>query len=203
MLKVGLTGGIGSGKTTVANLFEQRSITIVDADQIAHALVEPGEPGLAAIVEHFGVELLDANGELIRPKLRGIVFTSPDKKKKLESILHPLIYDTIDKEVCKLNSTYCILSVPLLIETGQCGRVDRILVVDCSVELQYARVKKRDGLNNEEIKRILSTQTSRQEKLAVADDVIRNESDIAALEKQIEKLHNFYLNISTKPGLSN
>jgi len=203
MLKVGLTGGIGSGKTTVANLFEKRSIKIVDADQIAHALVEPGEPGLAAIIEHFGVELLDENGRLRRSKFRSIIFRSPDKKKKLESILHPLVYDTIDKEVCKLNSTYCILSVPLLIETGQCSRVDRILVIDRSVELQYARVKKRDGLKPEEIKRILSTQTSRQGKLAVADDVIRNESDIASLDTQIEKLHNFYLNISEKNGLSN
>ncbi len=203
MLKIGLTGGIGSGKTTVANLFQKRGTPIIDADKISHALVEPGMPGLNQIAASFGNKILDSNGRLNRPKMRELIYSSPDKKKLLESILHPLVYEAIDKEVCKQNTTYCILSVPLLIETEQCHRVDRVLVVDIPIKMQYARVKARDGLMEEEIERIVSAQASRDKKLAKADDVISNSSDISSLDKQVEKLHNFYLDFSDNTGLKN
>ena len=203
MLKIGLTGGIGSGKTTVAMLFEKRGVPIIDADQISHALTEPGMPGLERIVASFGTEVLDTEGRLSRSTMREIIFSSPAQKELLESILHPLVYDSIDKEVCNQNTTYCILSVPLLIETKQCHRVDRVLVVDVPAEIQLARVKARDGLKDEEIERIVSTQAPRETKLAIADDVISNASDISSLDKQVEKLHNFYLEFSDNTGLSN
>ena len=203
MLKIGLTGGIGSGKTTVANLFKKRGVPIIDADKISHALVEPGMPGLDQIAASFGNKVLDSDGRLNRTMMREIIYSSPDKKALLESILHPMVYEAIDKEVCKQNTTYCILSIPLLIETEQCHRVDRVLVVDTPVKMQYARVKGRDGLMEEEIERIILAQASQDKKLAIADDVISNSSDLSSLDKQVEKLHNFYLDFSDNTGLQN
>lgn len=202
MLTIGLTGGIGCGKSAVARLFEKRSIPVVDADRIAHALVEPGQPALAAIVEAFGAQVLEQDDRLDRVKLRQIVFASPEHKFRLESILHPLVYQRINEELADLDAPYCIVCVPLLFETRQQHRVDRVLVVDCSVELQYERVAQRDRMAADAIERILKAQVTREERLKGADDILTNESTFEQLDKQVEKLHNFYLALSEQTGFS-
>ncbi|MCI0653307.1 MAG: dephospho-CoA kinase [Methylococcaceae bacterium] len=203
MLKIGLTGGIGCGKTVVANLFKQNRIEIIDADEIAHALVEPGKAGLNRIVHRFGANILDPHGHLNRATLRDIVFNSPRQRKSLEAILHPLIYQHIETEIGQLRGRYCVVCVPLLLETGRRALFDRILIIDCPVELQVERVRIRDNLSDDQIARILNSQAGREERLAAADDVIVNDSDLAALDKQVEKLHNFYSEISKGSGWSN
>lgn len=202
MLKIGLTGGIGCGKTVVANLFRQRGIAIIDADEIARRVVEPGETGLKTVVQHFGSRILDPSGQLNRAALREIVFNSPRQRKELEAILHPLVYQRIASEIHRVRGTcaYCIVSVPLLFETGRIELFDRILVIDCPVELQYRRVRNRDHLDDAQIARILDSQASREEKLSAADDVIFNDRDLTSLDNQVEKLHNFYLKLTTSTG---
>ena len=191
MLKIGLTGGLGCGKTTVANLFAAKGVPVLDADQIARELVEPGQPALAAIVREFGEEFLEA-GQLNRVRLREVVFQCPERKRQLESILHPMVFDAMQRQLATLRSDYCILCIPLLFETKQQAFVDRILVVDCPVELQYERVKNRDGLEMAEIGRIIQSQVSRQERLAAATEVIENSGQMEQLVEQVEKLHRMY-----------
>ena len=200
MLKIGLTGGIGSGKTTAARLFEKRSVAVIDADRIARALVEPGGAALAAVLEQFGEQLLDNGNRLNRAKLREIVFSSPERRQLLESIIHPLVFRAIEEKLAELDSPYCILSIPLLLETNQQNRVDRVLVVDCTVKLQIDRVIERDSLSPDEVQRILNAQVSREQRLSAADDVLGNASTIEELDKQVEKLHNFYLTLSEQTG---
>jgi len=200
MLKIGLTGGIGSGKTTAARLFEKRSITVIDADRIARALVEPGGPALAAVAEQFGEHLIVDGGRLNRSDLREIVFSSPERRQQLESILHPLVYRAIDEALTAVKAPYCILSIPLLLEANQRKRVDRVLVVDCPVGLQIARVIERDHLSPGGVRRILNAQVSREQRLGAADDILDNCSTIEELDKQVEKLHNFYLTLSEQTG---
>jgi dephospho-CoA kinase len=200
MLRIGLTGGIGCGKTTVADRFRRKGIAVLDADEIARSLAEPGQVGWEGIVKRFGPHLLDPNGNIDRGALREIVFNSPAEKKALEEILHPLVYQRIDAEVSRLQGSYCIVCVPLLVETGQTNRFDRILVIDCPVEFQYERVKARDRLDRGQIARIIDCQSSREERLSVADDVIINDADLASLDNQVEKLHNFYLAFSKSTG---
>ena len=191
MLKIGLTGGLGCGKTTVANLFAAKGVPVLDADQIARELVEPGQPALAAIVREFGEEFLEA-GQLNRVRLREVVFQCPERKRQLESILHPMVFDAMQRQLATLRSDYCILCIPLLFETKQQAFVDRILVIDCPVELQYERVKNRDGLEMAEIGRIIQSQVSRQERLAAATEVIENSGHMEQLVEQVEKLHRMY-----------
>jgi dephospho-CoA kinase len=191
MLKIGLTGGLGCGKTTVANLFAAKGVPVLDADQIARELVEPGQPALAAIVREFGEEFLEA-GQLNRVRLREVVFQCPERKRQLESILHPMVFDAMQRQLATLRSDYCILCIPLLLETKQQAFVDRILVIDCPVELQYERVKNRDGLEMAEIGRIIQSQVSRQERLAAATEVIENSGQMEQLVEQVEKLHRMY-----------
>ncbi|MGH8556148.1 MAG: dephospho-CoA kinase [Methylococcales bacterium] len=198
MLKIGLTGGIGCGKTVVANLFKRNWIEIIDADEIAHKLVEPGKAGLNRIVDRFGTNILDPHGHLNRTALRELVFNSSQQRKSLEAILHPLIYQQIESELSRLRGPYCIVCVPLLLETGRKALFDRILVIDCPVEMQVERVRIRDNLNHDQIVRILHSQAGREERLLTADDVISNDADLASLDKQVEKLHNFYSEISKR-----
>ncbi len=193
-LKIGLTGGIGSGKTTVCKLFADYSIPIIDADIIARQLVEPGQPALAEIVRQFGAEVLN-NDSLDRKKLGEIIFADKEKKKQLESILHPAIYQRLRQLADSQQSPYCILAIPLLLETGMDNLVDRILVIDCPLELQYDRVRQRDGLSDEQIKRIIASQISRQERLAQADDIIDNSKSSIELAEQVKNLHNLYLSL--------
>ena len=161
MLKIGLTGGIGCGKSTVARIFEQLKTPVIDADDIAHQLVAIGQPALAQIQQEFGTDVLNPDGSLNRKKLRELIFSDPEQKQKLESILHPLVYQSIQAELKQLNTPYCIICIPLLFETNMTRLVDRILVVDCPVETQIERIRKRDNMTIERIQSIIDSQVSR------------------------------------------
>ena len=193
-LKIGLTGGIGSGKSTVTELFQSLSVPVIDADIIAHQLVEPGQAALKIISQTFD-DILQADGSLNRTKLRSMVFADPDKKKQLEAILHPLVFQRMDEQARQLDAPYCILSIPLLLETHSNHRVDRILVIDCPTELQHQRVKQRDNLENEQIEQIIASQISREQRLKQADDIIDNSKSVTELAEQVKNLHNLYLSL--------
>lgn len=200
MLIVGLTGGIGSGKSTVAERFAARDVPVIDADVIAREVVEPGTPGLARIVEAFGRDILDENGRLDRSRLGARVFQDPESRKRLEAILHPLIRAEIQRRITHITAPYCVLVIPLLIETGQTDLVHRVLVVDTPRELQYRRVAARDNRPRAEIEAILDVQAGREDRLAAAHDVIVNDADLDALDRQVARLHQRYLELSrTKP----
>ena len=196
MLKIGLTGGIGCGKTSATNYFAKLGIPIIDADKISHALVEPGMPALIQIRQTFGEETINDNGSLNRKVLRDIIFSDLVKKKKLESILHPRVYAEMQRRVDRLHNIYVILSIPLLLETKMQNFVDRILIIDCSVKVQFERVKARDQLSNERIQSILDSQVSREQRLLSGDDIIDNSGSIIALEESLKKLHNLYISLS-------
>ena len=196
MLKIGLTGGIGSGKTTVANYFAALGVPVIDADQIARELVAPGQPALQAIVDAFGSAVLDSAGHLDRTRLRAMVFGADahaGPRQLLESILHPLIRTEMQRRAQAMTAPYGLLAIPLLVEGGQTDLVERILVVDAPEALQYQRVRQRDNaLPAEEITAILRAQASRQQRLAVADDIIVNDGDLEKLHQQVLILHQFY-----------
>ncbi len=196
MLKVGLTGGIGCGKSTVAKIFADLNVPVLDADDIAHRLVEKGQPALAQIEQAFGSDILNSDGSLDRKSLRDRVFSDLNQKQKLESILHPLIYKALQAELEQLTTAYCIISIPLLFETDMAHFVDRILVIDCPVETQIERVKVRDSLTIERIQSIIDSQVSRAFRKAQADDLIDNSDTDYRLAEQVKKLHNLYLSIS-------
>ena len=196
MLKIGVTGGIGSGKSTVSQLFKELGVPVIDADIIAHQIVQPGQPSLIQLAKTFGSQFINPDGTLNRIKLRELVFSDPAQKKRLEKLLHPLIYARIAEEIEQLVSPYCIVSIPLLLETNMTASVDRVLVIDCCVETQIERVKNRDCLPIEEIRKIVASQVSRNERLARADDVIDNSNQAAQLAEQVKKLHNLYLKLS-------
>ncbi len=196
MLIIGLTGGIGSGKSAVAERFAARGVPVLDADIIAREVVAPGTPGLARVVEAFGTDILDSQGRLDRARLGRRVFGDPELRRRLEAILHPLIRAEMRERVRHLAAPYCILVIPLLIETGQTDLVDRVLVVDAPPELQYQRVAARDGRSPAEIAAILRAQASRETRLAAADDVIVNDADLTALDRRVAELHRRYLELS-------
>jgi dephospho-CoA kinase len=193
---IGLTGGIGSGKSTVAGYFKALGITIVDADQLAHALVEPGKPAFDSIVASFGPACVSPDGTLDRAWLRHRIHTNPKDKHKLENILHPAIRARMSKLLDQSKSPYSIAVIPLLLETGQADLVDRILVVDISEAQQRTRVASRDGLSNDEISNIMKSQTDRDTRLSSADDVISNERGLDALQAQVKTLHEQYLELA-------
>lgn len=190
---VGLTGGIASGKTTVANLFQSLGVPLLDADVISRELVVPQMPAWKKIVEYFGTEILNPDQTLNRNKLKKIIFGNKELKEKLEQILHPLIYETMKERAAKLKESYCLFVVPLLIETNQTHIVQRILVIDCDENQQKQRLKERDQLNEIEVERILAAQCSRQTRLAQADDVIHNNAQQNDLMSQVMVLHERYL----------
>lgn len=192
-LIVGLTGGIGSGKSEVSARFAKLGIMIVDADVMAREVVEPGTDALTQISFHFGKEILNAGGSLNRSKLRETIFANAAEKQWLESLLHPIINASIRQQLANSTSVYSILASPLLLETQQFQLVNRILVVDTSEELQIKRASLRDKNNEAQIKAIMQTQLSRQDRCARADDIILNHGDIHELDEQIEKLHQSYL----------
>ncbi|MDT3337105.1 dephospho-CoA kinase [Shewanella sp. SP1S1-7] len=193
---VGLTGGIGSGKTTVANLFAAEGITLVDADIIAREVVAPGSKGLEAIVTHFGTEILTPEGELDRAKLRQRIFSHPEEREWLNQLLHPMIRQEMLAQVEKATSAYVIMVVPLLFENGLDRLVNRTLVVDISPELQINRTVKRDNVDASQVNNIISSQCSRSEKLARADDIIDNQGEISTLKREVLALHQRYLQLS-------
>lgn len=191
--RVGLTGGIASGKTTVANLFAALGASLVDTDVLAREVVAPGTPLLAEVVDHFGAGILAADGGLDRRKLRERVFADPDERRWLEERLHPAIRALTDARCEAATGPYCLVAIPLLVETGGKNRFDRVLVVDCDPKIQLARVMARDGISREAAQRMLDAQASREARLSVADDVIRNDADVAYLRDQVEKLHRVYV----------
>lgn len=197
MLRIGLTGGIGSGKSTVANLFAARGVPVIDADAIARELVEPGQPALADIVAEFGADMRDAQGRLDRARLRARVFDDPSQRKRLEAILHPRIHAVMAERTAAQTAPYVLLVIPLLFEADQRDLVDRVLVVDVPVETQRARVSARDHLPPAQIDALLAAQWSREQRLAHADDVIDNGGDAAILETQVDDLHRRYLQQAT------
>jgi len=192
MLRVGLTGGIGSGKTTVAGLFARHGVPVVDTDEIAHRLVAPGQPALTEIVTAFGTEILDARGAVDRAHLRRRVFADPVLRRRLEAILHPRIRAEVIRQTENLPAPYCLVVVPLLIEAGFTDLVDRVLVVEADEDTRIRRAQARSGLDEAEIRQILASQASREERLQQADDVITNHSDLAHLEREVARLHGVY-----------
>ncbi len=196
MLVIGLTGGIGSGKSKVAELFQKRNIPVIDTDIIARELVKPDQPALKEIKKLFGDSIIQDNGELDRQALAEITFHNKQARKNLEKILHPRIRHSMLEKINKVSAPYVIVVIPLLIETGQSAEVDHILVVDCSEEIQIQRVKQRDKRDEKQIREILNAQASREERLSIADDVIENEGDISNLDAKIEELHQKFLHMS-------
>ena len=193
MFTVGLTGGIGSGKSEVSRRFEALGITVADADLIARSVVKPGQPALDKISQHFGGVILLPNGGLDRAKLRQIIFGDSRQKLWLEQLLHPLIAAEIDDQLNNAASPYSILSSPLLLESQQWQRVARILVVDTPVATQVKRSCARDSNNEAQIHAIINSQIKRQDRLQRADDVVDNHGNIDALQPQVELLHRQYL----------
>ncbi|MHB1870951.1 MAG: dephospho-CoA kinase [Steroidobacteraceae bacterium] len=198
ILRIGLTGGIASGKSTVADLFAQRSVPIIDTDKIAREVVEPGQPPLERLVERFGQGILTPDGHLDRPKLRDIVFSDPKARADLEALTHPAIGSAVEALAAAAGGPYQILVIPLLVEKGLAGRLDRVLVVDCPEAMQLERLQKRDGSSSEQARAMLNAQASRAARLKAAHDVIHNESDVAALREQVATLHQRYLDLAAK-----
>lgn len=192
MLKIGLTGGIGSGKSTVAECFAARGVEIIDADLIARELVTPPSPALTEIIAAFGTQYLKPDGHLDRARLRAHVFADPQARERLEAILHPRIGALLAERAASARGPYCVLVIPLLLETGQRHLVDRILVVDAPVELQVARAAARDGLDRGQIGAILEAQTDREVRLARADDIIVNDGSLQALQERVAELDERY-----------
>lgn len=194
MYVVAITGGIGSGKTTVANQFAALGIEVIDADLIAREVVEPGTPALAAIAEHFGAGILDETGALDRRALREHIFSEPAAKAWLNALLHPLIRSEMLRQCAAAESPYCLLVVPLLVENRLTGLADRVLVIDVDEATQIERTCRRDGVSREQAEAILAAQASRAERLAMADDVLDNQSGTSeAIRARILALHETYL----------
>ena len=196
MLVIGLTGGIGSGKSTVAELFRKRNVPVIDTDIIARELVKANQPALTEIIKTFGNNVITSNGELDRKQLAKITFHDEQARKKLEQILHPRIRESMLAQINAISAPYVIAVIPLLIETGQLDLVDHILVIDCPEEIQIQRIKQRDHRDDQQIKEILRAQASRADRLSVADDVIENQQDISNLDAKIEELHQKFLHMS-------
>lgn len=197
---LGLTGGIGSGKSAAAQCFIDLGVHTVDADHAARWVVEPGRPALAQIAEHFGPGVLQANGELDRAALRTLIFANPEQRRWLEALLHPLIRQEIADHLARATSPYAILVSPLLIESGQYKTTRRVLVIDVPPELQLARTVQRDGVSQAQVEAILKVQAPREERLRHADDVLVNDRDPAWLKQEVERLHHFYLSLSGGPS---
>lgn len=192
---LGLTGGIGSGKSAAAERFAELGLDVVDADQAARWVVEPGRPALAALAEHFGASILQADGGLDRAALRRVIFAEPAQRRWVEGLLHPLIATEIDAALARATSPYAVFVSPLMVESGQSRLAQRLLVIDAPVEQQRARTLARDHSSAEQVEAILKAQASREQRLSRADDVIVNDRDLAWLRSEVERLHGFYLTL--------
>ena len=195
-LRIGLTGGIASGKSTVEQRFAELGVPVINADDSSRAVVERGQPGLAAVVARFGAGILTPEGDLDRRALRSLIFSDAARRKELEAILHPLIRDDIDRRSAEATGPYVILSIPLLVEGNASGRWDRVLVVDADESLQLARLMSRDAVSEAEARATLAAQASRAERLAAADDVLENAGTVADLRHAVDRLHRRYLDLS-------
>jgi dephospho-CoA kinase len=194
--RVGLTGGIASGKSTAAKFFGALGIPIIDADQLARDVVEPGQPPLERLVERFGASILTEDGHLDRPALRNIVFSDPKARADLEALTHPAIGAAVEARSAEVGGAYQIIVLPLLVEKSLGSQVNRVLVVDCDEELQIRRLQARDGSTLDQARAILNAQASRAARLKAAHDVIKNDVDIGTVRDQVEKLHALYLKLA-------
>ena len=192
-LVIGLTGGIGTGKSTVARLFAEHGVAVIDADDLAREVVEPGAPAYDEVRDAFGEQVLTATGELDRRRLRQLIFTNQEHRRRLEAIVHPRVYAEMKRRLDEVEGPYAIVVVPLLVESGGSDLVDRILVVDASEEIQIRRTSLRDETPPEAVARILDAQLDRQSRLAAADDVLTNAADEASLDAAVASLHRRYL----------
>ena len=195
MLRIGLTGGIASGKSTVARMFAELGVEVIDTDEIAHQLVAPGSPALAAVIEAFGRTILTEDGALDRPQMRRIVFADSDKRRRLETILHPLIRQAALAKAAASDAVYVILVVPLLFETGFDQLVNRTLAIDCPEILQIERLVDLDNVSKEEAQAMIASQLNRQERRAAADDVIDSSGTLATIHSRVFELHEQYLDL--------
>ncbi|MFT4581687.1 MAG: dephospho-CoA kinase [Gammaproteobacteria bacterium] len=200
-LVVGLTGGIGSGKSAVCREFERLGVPIVDADIASREVVAPGTAGLRAVVRAFGSEVLNDEGTIDRTNMRQLIFEDESKRKTLETILHPLIRERISTQLSEVRSPYCILCVPLLVEKRGYENLDRILVIDCPIEIQIARVMARDSLSRAQVEAIMQTQASRAQRLHLADDIVENAAGLDSLRDPVTALHAKYLLIAEQQML--
>lgn len=199
MLVIALTGGIGSGKTTISEIFKSKNIPIIDTDIIAKELVEQGKPAYAEIIKVFGEKILTKDKDINRQALRQLIFSSDKKRLQLENILHPLIWNEVNSQLSLITAPYCIVVVPLLIENlSQVKPIlfDRILVIDVEEQIQINRVQRRDNCDSSIIKNIMKSQVSRQTRLDAADDIIVNSNNLDSLNEKIENLHQQYLKLS-------
>lgn len=196
---VGLTGGIGSGKSAATQVFQALGVDVVDADVMARVVVEPGKPALRIITEHFGQQVLHPDGSLDRAAVRQRVFANPTERQWLETLLHPLIRQEIAQRLRTAGSAYAILSSPLLLETGQDALTDRVLLIDAPEAQQVERTRLRDGASSEDVAAIMASQWSRAQRQARADDVILNDGDLQQLENKVRTMHQTYMALSTLP----
>ena len=200
-LVVGLTGGIGSGKSAAAEEFGRLGATVVDTDAIAHELTQAGGAAMQQVRALFGDGYVDAHGAMDRSKMRALAFQDPAARKRLEQVLHPMIRAESERRIAAASGSYVILVVPLLVESGNYRqRVARVVVVDCPEMVQIERVRQRSRLSDEEIRRIIRSQASRDDRLAAADDVIDNSASLDALHKQVRELHARYLELARSPA---
>jgi dephospho-CoA kinase len=197
--RVGLTGGIASGKSTAAKFFGALGVPILDSDQVARDVVEPGQPPLERLLERFGRKILTPDGHLDRPALRDIVFADPKARADLEALTHPAIGAAMEARSAAAGGPYQILVIPLLVEKNLAAHVDRVLVVDCDEELQIRRLRDRDGSTPEQVQAILKAQAPRAARLKAADDVIHNDTDMSAVHDQVATLHARYLELAARP----
>ncbi len=198
-LRIGLTGGIASGKSTVARRFTELGVPVIDADAAARAVVAPGTPGLAAVSARFGPGVLADNGELDRRALRDLIFKDPALRQDLEAILHPLIRADMEQSAELAVGPYVVMDIPLLVEGGSRDRVDRILVVDVDEAVQLQRVVARDGCTEQQARAILASQATRTARLAAADDVLPNTGTVTDLRQAVDRLHERYLRLARAP----
>ena len=199
VFRVGLTGGIASGKSTVAGLFGALGVPILDSDQIARDVVEPGQPPLERLIARFGPSILTADGHLDRPALRHIVFSDPKARADLEALTHPAIGAAMEARSASAGGPYQILVIPLLVEKNLAAHVDRVLVVDCDAALQLKRLRDRDGSSVAGAQAIIAAQAPRAERLKAADDVIHNDAELGSLRAQVAALHTRYLELAGRP----
>jgi len=197
--RIGLTGGIASGKSTAAKFFGALGVPILDSDQIARDVVEPGQPPLERLIERFGPKILTADGHLDRPALRDIVFSDPKARADLEALTHPAIGAAMEARSAEAGGPYQILVIPLLVEKNLAAHVDRVLVVDCDEELQIRRLRDRDGSTPAQVQAILKAQAPRAARLKAADDVIHNDTDMGTVRNQVATLHARYLELAARP----
>jgi dephospho-CoA kinase len=199
VFRVGLTGGIASGKSTAAKFFGALGVPIIDTDQLARDVVEPGQPPLERLVERFGRSILTEDGHLDRPALRNIVFSDPRARADLEALTHPAIGAAVEARSATAGGPYQILVIPLLVEKNLGSQLDRVLVVDCSEELQIRRLQSRDGSTPEQARAILNAQASRTARVKAANDIITNEGDMSRVRDQVATLHSTYLELARQP----